>query len=161
LYAELSVARRLRLHARVGQALEQLHVANPAPHYGELAHHFAAAAPAGHASKAVEYAIKAGERAMTQLAWEAAIQHFERALNVMALEPDPDPAQRRDVLLALGAAHYRTVLDVSESPRGRQAFLKAAEIAKAIGSSERLARAALEFAGLNVVRTAGGLQQVQ
>src|SRR5262249_2336308 len=40
-------------------------------------------------------------------------------------------------------------------------FLKAAEIAKAIGSSERLARAALEFAGLNVVRTAGGLQQVQ
>ena len=47
LYGELSAGRRLRLHAAVGQALEQLHAANLAPYYGELAHHFAAAAPAG------------------------------------------------------------------------------------------------------------------
>jgi DNA-binding CsgD family transcriptional regulator len=161
LYDELSAGRRLRLHAAVGEALAQLHAADLAPHYGELAHHFTIAAPAGHAPTAVEYAILAGDHAMAQLAWESAIQHYERALHVMDLQPDADPVRRCDVLLSLGTAQFRTVLDVSESPEGRQSFLKAAEIAKAIGSFERLARAALGFAGINVVRTGGGRQQAR
>jgi predicted ATPase len=135
LYGELSAGRRVRLHARVGQALEQTHAANPAPYYGELAYHFALAAPAGHAEKAVEYAIKAGDRAVGQVAWETAAQHYERALNAMDLLAEPDPSRRCDVLLALGAAQFRTVLDVSESPAGRQAYLQAEAIAKEIGSS--------------------------
>jgi hypothetical protein len=161
LYGELSAGRRMRLHGRAGRALEQLYAANRAPYFGEIEHHYAAAAPGGHATKAVEYAIKAGDRAMAQLAWETAIQHYERALHAMDLQADPDPAQRCDVLLAVGTAQFRTVVDVSEAPEGQEALLKAAEIAKAMGSPERLARVALEFAGLNVVRTAGGLQQVQ
>ena len=76
-------------------------------------------------------------------------------------KPAPDAAQRCDVLLALGSAQYHAVLDVSESPEGRRSFLQAAEIARSIGSPERLAHAALQFAGLNVVRTAGGVEQVQ
>ncbi|MBA2598372.1 MAG: hypothetical protein H0V00_17255, partial [Chloroflexia bacterium] len=130
-------------------------------YYGELAHHFAIAAPAGHASKAADYAIKAGERATAQLAWETALQHYERALHAIDLQAAPDAAQRCDILLALGSAQYHAVLDVSESPEGRHSFLQAAEIARTIGSPERLGHAALEFAGLNVVRTAGGVQQVQ
>jgi hypothetical protein len=160
LYAELSAGQRLRLHAKVGQALEEVHAADLAPYCGELAHHFAIAAPAGHASAAAEYAIKAGQRAMAQLAWETALQHYERALHAIDLQPAPDAAQRCDVLLALGSAQYHAVLDVSESPEGRHSFLRAAEIARSIGSPERLAHAALQFAGLNVVRTAGGVQQV-
>jgi DNA-binding CsgD family transcriptional regulator len=161
LYDELSAGRRLRLHAAVGEALAQLHAADLAPHYGELAHHFAIAAPAGYAPTAIEYAILAGDHAMAQLAWESAIQHYERALHVMDLQPDADPVRRCDVLLSLGVAQFRTVLDVSESPEGRQSFLQAAQIAKSIGSFERLARAALGFAGINVVRTAGGRQQAR
>jgi tetratricopeptide (TPR) repeat protein len=105
--------------------------------------------------------MKAGERAMTQLAWETALQHYERALHAIDLQGVPDPAQRCDVLLALGSTQYHAVLDVSESPEGRSSFLQAAEIARSIASPERLAHAALQFAGLNVVRTAGGAQQVQ
>jgi predicted ATPase/DNA-binding CsgD family transcriptional regulator len=161
LYAELTAGRRLRLHAEVGRALELAHAANPAPHYGELAYHFAAAAPVGHAAKAVEFAIRAGDRAMSQLAWETAIQHYERALYAMDLQAEPDEARRCDVLLALGLAQYRTVLDMSEAPEAQQSYLKAAAIAKAIGSPERLARAALEYAGVNVIRTPDALLQVQ
>ena len=57
LYAELSAGQRLRLHAKVGHALEEVYAADLAPHYGELAHHFAIAAPAGYAAEAAEYAF--------------------------------------------------------------------------------------------------------
>jgi predicted ATPase len=161
LYAELSAGRRLRLHAAVGQALEQLHTADLAPYYDELAYHFGIAAPVGSAERAIAYAVRAGDRAMAQVAWESAIQHYERALHALDMQPEPSPSQRCDVLLALGVAQFRTVLDVSESPEGRQSFVQAAEIARSIGSFERLARAALGFAGINTVRTAGGLQQAR
>jgi DNA-binding NarL/FixJ family response regulator len=72
-----------------------------------------------------------------------------------------NPARRCDVLLALGEAQLRLVLDVSEAPEGRDAFLRAAEIAQAIGSPDRLARAALGWAGFNPVRTHGGVQQAR
>ncbi|MDQ3548144.1 MAG: protein kinase, partial [Chloroflexota bacterium] len=161
LYDEISRGRRLRLHAAVGRAMEQVHAVDLAPHFGELAHHFGAAAPSGSAALAIDYAIKAGDRAMTQVAWETAIQHYEQALHVMDLQASTDPAQRCDTLLALGAAQYHMVLDVSDSPGGQASYLKAAEIAASIGSFERLASAALGFAGINVVRVAGGVQQTQ
>jgi DNA-binding CsgD family transcriptional regulator/tetratricopeptide (TPR) repeat protein len=47
------------------------------------------------------------------------------------------------------------------TPEGRRAFLRAAEIAAAHGDFERLARAALGFAGLAAFRTPGGMQQVR
>ncbi len=45
LYEGLPAARRVRLHGRVGQALEAVYAADPGPHLAELAHHFVAAAP--------------------------------------------------------------------------------------------------------------------
>ncbi len=140
--------------------LERKHAPALTAYYGELAHHFGAAA-AGTADKAVDYAIKAGDHAMAQVAWETAIQHYQHALDVLDLQAQSRAELRCDVLLALGAAHYHTVLDISESPDGRSAFLQAAEIAKTLGAFDRLARAALGFAGLNVVRSSGGLQQVE
>jgi predicted ATPase len=47
LYEGLPAARRVRLHGRVGEALEAVYVADPGPHLAELAHHFVAAAPGG------------------------------------------------------------------------------------------------------------------
>jgi len=161
LYAELTAPRRLRLHAGVGRALEQIHAANLAQYYGELAYHFTRAAPVGHAAKAVDYSVKAGDGAMSQFAWETAIQHYERALYVMDLQAEPNAVQRCDVLLALGTAQYRTALDLIDSPEGQHSFLQAAAIAKAIGSFERLARAALEYGGVNPSRTPDARQQVR
>ncbi len=161
LYADVSASRRLRLHAAVGRALERMHAPALAAYYGELAHHFGAAAATGSIDKAVEYAIKAGNHAMAQLAWETAIQHYQQALHALDLQSEPEAERRCDALLALGSAHYHTVLDISESPDGRSAFLQAAEIAKTLSAFERLARAALGFTGLNFVRSSGGLRQVQ
>lgn len=159
LYDEIAPGERMRLHARVGEALAQIHAANLAPMDGEIAYHFANAAPIGLAEPAVTHATRAGKRAMDQFAWEAAAQQFERALHAMEFLSEPDVTQRCDLLLDLGDAQFRTVLDVSDSPVGSDAFLRAAEIARSIGSSERLAHAAIGFAGINLVRTPGGFTQ--
>src|SRR5262249_4216767 len=52
-YEGLPAARRVGLHGRVGEALEEVHGADPGPHLSELAHHFVAAAPGGQVARAV------------------------------------------------------------------------------------------------------------
>ena len=61
LYDELSLTRRVRLHQRVGEALEAIHGGGAGPHLAELAFHFTQAAVAGTADKAIGYARRAGE----------------------------------------------------------------------------------------------------
>ena len=46
LYDDLARARRLRMHARAGAALEVAYAADLEPHLAELARHYIAAAPA-------------------------------------------------------------------------------------------------------------------
>src|SRR4029078_9926251 len=56
LYGDLGTTKRMRLHKRGGEALEDVYSGAVDAHLGELAHHFFEAAPAGDALKAVEYA---------------------------------------------------------------------------------------------------------
>ena len=100
----LPAARRIRLHGRVGEALEAVYAADPGPHLAELAHHFVAAAPGGQemAARAVRVATAAGRRALELLAWEEAAGLFEHALAALELAERPDQQQRCQLLLALG-----------------------------------------------------------
>jgi class 3 adenylate cyclase/tetratricopeptide (TPR) repeat protein len=143
LYGELSAARRVRLHERIGCALEELHVDDRAIHLSELAHHFfEAAAASGVIEKAIDYETQAGERARAQLAYEEAAEHYERAYRGLALRGG-DPARSCRLLLALGENQWRA----GEFTAARAAFWKAAEIAEEIGFADGLAPAALGFAG--------------
>jgi DNA-binding CsgD family transcriptional regulator len=160
LYDALPTTRRLRLHRRIGDELERVSAADPAPSYAELAHHFVQAALGGSAEKAVMYARRAGDRAMTQVAWEAAIGHYQRALQALDLLDGPDPIERCELLLALGEAQT-TAQPGSNSPEGRATFRRAADIARQIGAPEQLARAALGFTGVNLNRVFGGAEQVR
>ena len=77
---ELSSARRVRLHARIGQALEGLYGPDAEGHAAELAHHFAEAEPVLGPDKLVRYSLLAGEQALASYAYEDALTHFERGL---------------------------------------------------------------------------------
>ena len=147
LYAELTGPRRVEVHRRIGEALEQLHVADPDPPVAELARHFIEAAPAGEADKAIEYAERAGRRAVVQLAHEDAVAHYERALEVLELSRRPDPARRLPLLLELGDSERRAGRFV----RARTTFEKAAGIARELEDAESLARAALGVSALSEV----------
>jgi AAA ATPase-like protein len=136
LYAGLAAVERVRLHAVVGEALEQRYGPEP-ERLAELAHHFAAAAPAGDAVKALDYAERAGQQAMEVLAYEDAAQLFELALSTGELvEPARD--KRAELLLGLGQARVR-----SGAPAARDTLLEAAEAAQAVDRTDLLAEAAL------------------
>ena len=143
LYEDLPVARRARLHRRVGEALEALAGPSQELPLMELAHHFAKAAPAGDVVKAVGYARRAGDQALVLLAYEEAAQQYDVALRLAAVSPSTNDTTRCDLLLSLGTALTRA----GDLEGGKQAFLRAATLARALGSAERLARAALDYGG--------------
>jgi tetratricopeptide (TPR) repeat protein len=138
----LSASRRLRLHRKVGEALERAYPGRLEHRLGELAHHFLEAAPTGDPERGVRYAVAAAEHASGRLAYDEAARMYERALGALELIP-ADSARRCDLLLALGEAHHRSGVH----RRANAAFRQAASLARELRSPERLARAALGYGG--------------
>ena len=107
LYEDLAPGRRVELHRRAGEALEELHADRIESHLAELTHHFVEAAPGGEREKAADYAWWAGERASAQHAYEDAARHFEQALGLFESRLD-EPVPRCELLLGLGDARWRS-----------------------------------------------------
>ncbi len=141
LYDDLGVARRVRLHERVGLALEAMRAAGHHVDLAALAHHFVKAAPGGGAIRGARYAVEAGRDSMADLAYERAVQLYQQALG--ALELDPSGADRCEVLLGLGTAQVAA----GRMPEARATHVEAARWAREGGRSDHLARAALGLAG--------------
>ncbi len=104
----LSASRRVRLHARIGEALEALYGADVEAHAAELAHHFAEAQTVLGRDKLVRYSLLAGERAMAAYAWEDALTHFQRGVAAKGFPLEgAQPAEDADsarLLFGLGRA---------------------------------------------------------
>jgi len=77
---ELSTTRRVRLHARIAEAWEELYGAEAENHAAALAYHLAAVGSVASIPKLVHYSLVAGERALGNYAYEEALDHFERGL---------------------------------------------------------------------------------
>lgn len=149
IYMGLTATRVGRLHHLVGEAIEGL-PGEIAPRLPALAHHFISAASAVDAATAADYALAAARRAFTQAAWEDAIAILDRG--VAAIERyRPDDLERHcDLLLALTEAWVR----LWDPRQAVTASLRAAESARALGSAERLGRAASWYYGN--IASAGG-----
>jgi len=94
---ELSPTRRVRLHARIAEALEEMYGDDADAHAAELAHHFAQAEAMVGTEKLVRYSLVAGERALANYAWEEAQAHFQRGLAAKDLPLEGDyPARDSD-----------------------------------------------------------------
>ncbi len=141
LYEELSGPRRVVLHRRVAESLEQLYAGDIDSHLGKLAAHYLASA-GGEAQKAIEYSIRAGDRAMELLAWEEAVAHYQRALEAMHVTKAPYVEERCRILLNMAdcdrycGAVSDTILDH---------LRQAAALARDIPSPQLFALAATKF----------------
>jgi DNA-binding SARP family transcriptional activator len=142
LYEGLPATRRPLLHRDVADALERLHEGNVEPHVAELAHHYLEAGFAAQES-ALRYAIRAGDRAASQLAHEDAAGHYRTALALLEASRAADPGTTAEVLLSLGDVLSRAGSDVE----AKDAYRRAAEIARRHGQADRLARAAEGYGG--------------
>jgi tetratricopeptide (TPR) repeat protein len=138
LYNGLSAARRVRLHRRVLAALETLYADDPSPHLAELAQH---ARRANEFRRAVDYAHLAADRAQTLLAYEEAARLYRVALDCLELAGGGDEL-RAELLLSIGEAE-----EMSDRRAAQDAFLEAATVARRLGETRILARAALGYGG--------------
>ena len=144
LYEGLIGARRVRMHARVGDVIENLTSSSADPPYAELAHHFSLAAPAGEAERAVNYLSKAGEQSMVRLAYSEAADQFRRTVEMLEKYLPDRQSTLFDLLLDLSRAQ----LAAGESSDARASRLRSVDVARALGDSERLALAAIAMVEL-------------
>jgi hypothetical protein len=138
LYDGLSESRRVRLHRRVGEAIERVHAARLADHFAALAYHYAGSEP----EKAVRYSIDAADAAIDGLAFDDAADLCRRALAIIErARSDGNPLgleDECDVLLRLGRAEFR-----AGRPGARSTLLLAHDLARQLGDAGRLADAVL------------------
>jgi DNA-binding CsgD family transcriptional regulator len=141
LYDELTIARRVRLHRRIGEVLEAFYRPHLTPHLARLAYHFGEAAQGGRVEEAITYAEQAGERANVLLAYEEAARHYELALQALERSEPVDAARHCTLLLALGTAQRKA----GQAHLATATLQRAANLARQLGAAEALACAALEL----------------
>jgi tetratricopeptide (TPR) repeat protein len=138
LYEDLSAARRVRLHRRVGEAIETVHAEHLDRYMPALVHHWArAAAPSAETARAVRYAVRAGDLAQAQLAHQEAVSYYRQGLELLDVAGG-DEAVRARLLVSLGEAQHRM-----GDPGYRDTILEGARLAERLGDADCLARAAL------------------
>ena len=155
LYERPIASRRLRLHRRVAEALE-FEAAPGTVHPAELAHHYFQARHVGGAAKAFVHSLNAAEAALAIHAYEEAANHYERALVALEIVNGDDAAARCDVMLALGAARWQ-----ASTPERSSTFVRALELARGLGSADRLAQAALGAGGRFYAPSATDLPEIE
>jgi DNA-binding SARP family transcriptional activator/tetratricopeptide (TPR) repeat protein len=124
LVEELSTTRRVRLHARVGEALEQFYGEEVDAHAAALAHHFAEAETVLGSRKLIRFSRIAGESALAAHAYDEGLAAFKQALAAKEGQPMDDESaailfglarcelavgERYDLTEALG--HMRQAFD--------------------------------------------------
>ena len=146
LAAELSLTRRVRLHARIAQALEQLYGDDAEAHAAELAHHFAQAQTLTGPEKLARYSLVAGERALASYAFEDARAHFERGMAASGIalsgtETAPDE-KAADFLFGMARALSATsvgpqlVAAFINLTRAFEYYAEAGNVAQAVAAAE-------------------------
>ena len=137
---ELTLTRRVRLHARIAETLEQLYGEDAEAHAAELAHHFALAEAVLGTDKLVSYSLLAGEKALAAYANEDALAHFERGLvargiTLSGTEAASD-AEAAALLFGLGRAQLSTVVR-HEMPRAVANLRRSFDYYAEVGEPDR------------------------
>ena len=134
---ELPAGRRVRLHARIANALEHA-AATRVVGAVDLAAHFAAAGTLVDPTRAVRYARAAGDEAAAKLAFDVAAEQYERALSAHGRLPSAPRSERLDLELARGRA-----LVLAGDDRSDQVLRRVAATAETAGDGRRMAEALL------------------
>jgi ATP/maltotriose-dependent transcriptional regulator MalT len=153
----LSSSRKVRQHARIAEALEELYGDAADAHAAEMAHHYGEAQTLLGPEKLVRYSGLAGEQALSTYAWEEALAHFERGLATMGSNlKDTAPARdANEAALLFGLARAQSAILVQDQLIETSAILKRIfEYYSEVGNIA-LAVAAAEFPLDNTGRVPG------
>ena len=137
LAGELNTTRRVRLHARIAEALEQSYGLEAEAHASELSFHFGEAASLLGSQKLISYSTLAGEQALATYAHEDALAYFQRGLS--AKEGQPMDGATASLLFGLGraqAAMFRRREALDCLIRAFDYYAEAGDVARAVAISE-------------------------
>ncbi|MDH4148091.1 MAG: hypothetical protein OEY23_23280, partial [Acidimicrobiia bacterium] len=135
---EIAASRRVRMHARLAAAIEDVHALRLDEQLSRLAYHYFEAGT-GERTKAIDYLVRAAGSAVEALALDEAEAQYERALGLL---PSSAP-ERIDLLMALGVVRR----DAGRNLSAAAAFEQAVHHAEAIGLAREAIEAAVEFEG--------------
>lgn len=144
LYQDLPAARRAELHAGIARVLIDRHGDDPEASLAEAVHHMFAVVPLGGLDDTITWARRGAQRATRRLAFEEAAELLARALDLLPAGRD---VERCDLLLELAGAR----VGAGQATLGRETAVAAANLARALGDGERLARAALRYGSVFVI----------
>lgn len=133
LLEQLSATRRAHLHRKIGEILEESGIEGVAE---ELAFHWSQAGAASDVDRVARYCRLAADQALARQAPEDARRLYKQALQALESASNPDPAERCDLLIALGQVERGL-----GNGSARATLIEAADIARNIGDENRLARA--------------------
>jgi DNA-binding SARP family transcriptional activator len=131
LYRDMAPLRRIRVHARAVEVLEQ----SPVPDVSQLAEHARAAGTAARESS-VRWSVAAAEEARARLAHADAARWWSCAVDAHSRLPDADPRARVELLLSLLRAQLDSG-DVMAARDSRALALVAADAIADVGLSAR------------------------
>ena len=143
---ELSNTRRVRLHARIGEVLEELYGEDTDAHAAELSHHFAQAETVLGSEKLVHYSLMAGEQALAAYSYEEALTHFEVGLAArdISLSGTEAPSDGEAADLLFGLARAKSATGVGDQrvdmfatlSRAFDYYVQAGNVARAVAAAE-------------------------
>ncbi len=149
---ELSLTRRVRLHARIAESLEAMYGDDAESHAEELVFHFEQAQAILGTEKLVKYSVSAGDAALSTWAIEEGRAHFELARNL--LTDDTDGRTKAEVLF--GYARARSALpSEGEFQRCLDLMAEAYQAFKSVGDYQGAVSVAAQLT-INVIRFSSG-----
>lgn len=143
LSAEISPARRGRVHASIATALADRSVGDAAAVLEEVAYHAFAGASAGTAQLALDMGVAAANAASRAGAFADVVVHLQRCLGVLPLAAAGDAARRQALLAQLAAAQTQA----GDVYTGRQTLVDAAALAEDLGDVHAMAATLAEING--------------
>lgn len=143
LHDGLGRTRRVRMHERIGVALERRRERGEEIPLGEIAYHYSEAVELTDGHKSIAYAIAAAEQSSAQLAHEQAAEQYRWALRGLERRAAADARGRCELLITIGEAEWRA----GRYDRGKEAFITAAELAAELDDAALLAESALGYGG--------------
>lgn len=153
LHEALPLTTRVAAHQAAAHAIATLHSHDLEHYASEIAYHLEQALPGGDPQAAIAYLRQAGDTAVRHLAYESAADHYRRALSALSAFLTPDDHLRCELLLQLATALTRGCDTVA----ARQAFVDAAQLARAISATSVLARAVLGMADVGASLPGAGV----
>lgn len=137
LAARIPAGRRVGLHLRIGERLEQAYGERARELAGELAVHFAEGRDFERAS---HYHGLAGESALRQHGYREAADHLRRALALLSVRPDTSECRMQELALRMLLGSALTALDSHATSEVEANYVRARALCERVDDAERLFR---------------------